>query len=84
MKSVTIILSVLVFSLFVGCTPTANIAEHCEEVGGNWLDEHNECEDLTQEQCENLDGTYDECADSCRHIESDMCIQVCVPVCYFD
>lgn len=80
-----IILSVLVFSLLIGCTQNLDkIGESCEEIGGNWLNEHNECEQITQEECENLKGTYNECASSCRHIEADMCIQVCVPVCYFN
>lgn len=43
-----------------------------------------ECEGLTAAKCEELGGTFNECASPCRHeAPGTMCAQVCVAVCEF-
>jgi hypothetical protein len=81
-KYVIGILLVLVLGLATGCG-TKEVDVTCEDLGGNYLEEHNECEYLTQEECDILGGTFDDCASACRHDpNAEMCIEVCVPVCY--
>ncbi len=55
----------------------------CEQLGGQWLDQYQECENIKDQDCTQiLGGTYDSCASACRHQPSTRaCIQVCVPVC---
>jgi len=59
----------------------------CEYYDGRWLEQHQECEDLTQNVCEELGGQYQSCASGCRNIpprgEPIICAQVCVQVCQF-
>jgi energy-coupling factor transporter transmembrane protein EcfT len=59
------------------------IGESCRNLyGGNWLLEHNECENIREEQCFLLGGEFNECASACRHdISAEFCIMACVPVC---
>lgn len=58
----------------------------CEQQGGTWLSQYNECEGINQEQCTRAMGTFNECASNCRHdpdYPNVYCIQVCVPICKF-
>ncbi len=56
----------------------------CEEAGGNWLAEYNECEFVDREWCEEAGGTFAECESACRHDpDAEICTMQCVPVCYF-
>ena len=56
----------------------------CKNVGGKWIAEHQECEGMSRENCDNFDGLFDACASPCRHDSSaQMCIQSCVLVCSF-
>ena len=45
------------------------IAPTDADAGGTWIDEHNECEDISEAVCNDLDGDYDPCASACRHDE---------------
>ena len=84
MKFIKIIFALVVVTLFTGCSGEITPEEFCSE-NGVWLEEHNECEYITQEECEILGGTFDECSDACRHDQdAEMCITLCVPVCYFN
>lgn len=81
-KYVMGIILVLVLGLATGCG-TEEVKLTCEDIGGNFLEAHNECEYVTEEECNALGGNFDECASACRHeLEAEMCIEVCVPVCY--
>lgn len=61
------------------------LSEECINLGGNWIDEAKECEGITKETCENLDGTYNECASACRNDpEAQICTMQCVFVCEFE
>ncbi len=61
-----------------------NYRSICEGNGGTWLDEYDECENLSKEVCYENDGEYSNCVSSCRHEEeTELCIQVCVELCDF-
>ncbi|MGI0056043.1 MAG: hypothetical protein ACREAK_01580, partial [Nitrosarchaeum sp.] len=54
----------------------------CQKYGGNWLQEFNECEAISEEQCSIINGTFNECESACRHTpESIVCTLQCVQVC---
>ncbi|MBN1274673.1 hypothetical protein JXA12_00065 [Candidatus Woesearchaeota archaeon] len=66
------------------CEDAVNPEGACWSFDGTWLPEYQECEGMSEEQCENLGGTYDGCASACRHDpDAEICIEVCVPVCAF-
>ncbi len=63
----------------------AEIKIRCEAEGGTWLAEFEECEDISQDQCQELGGKFDSCASACRHDpDSEVCIEACVRVCRLD
>jgi hypothetical protein len=81
-KYVMGIIFIFVLSLVTGCG-TKEVT--CEELGGNFLEAQNECEYITQEECDLLGGTFDDCASACRHDpNAEVCITLCVPVCYLE
>ncbi len=54
----------------------------CEQSGGTWVDDYDECEYIGREWCENSEGIFKECESACRHDpEADFCTLQCVPVC---
>ena len=65
-------------------TNTPKTDTGCEESGGTWLPEHNECEYTGKQWCDEKDGEWKECESACRHDpEAEMCTMQCVPVCQF-
>ena len=60
-----------------------NLNERCELIGGTWLDQHNECEMISENICDLFDGEFYECGSACRHEDDeDMpCTLQCVPYC---
>ncbi len=66
---------------------TPNKFEACEDLGGTPLTEHNECEYITEDACEELNGEYFPCESACRHdpdYPDVICTMQCVPVCVFN
>ncbi len=61
-------------------------ADICLNAGGTYLDDYNECEDISSESCSELSGSFNDCASACRHNPDPAaaCIQICVPVCSFN
>ncbi len=56
----------------------------CESAEGTWLPDSSECENLSKESCENIGGTYNECASACRNDpEAEICTLQCILVCQF-
>lgn len=54
----------------------------CQEFNGTWLQEFNECEGISEEQCHTMNGTFQECESACRHIpDAEICTAQCVAVC---
>lgn len=54
----------------------------CEQNGGTFDAEHNECFGIDKNTCESIGGNFDECASPCRHDpEAEMCIMMCEVVC---
>jgi hypothetical protein len=61
-----------------------SIAEKCQEEGGNWLEEYNECEFVEESWCEENNGQFAFCDSACRHDpDAEVCTQQCVQVCSF-
>lgn len=59
-----------------------NVSTLCENEGGTYYQDYNECENISENTCEALDGTYEPCASACRHDgEAEICVTVCVEVC---
>ena len=57
----------------------------CAENNGKWIEEAKECEGLTKETCEKLNGSFDDCASACRNNPSTrICTMQCVIVCRFN
>jgi hypothetical protein len=66
--------------------PTSSKQKQCDEYGGKWINQYNECEGLNTFQCKDAGGTFNECASNCRHdpdYPNVYCIQLCIPVCTF-
>ena len=60
----------------------SSVAEECEEAGGTWLIDYNECEYVGREWCESRGGEFLECESACRHDpEAEICTLQCVLVC---
>lgn len=58
----------------------------CVDAGGQYLEGegYHECEGVDQIKCNQMYGTFNDCASACRHDpEAEVCIDVCVPVCEF-
>ncbi|MFB5623035.1 MAG: hypothetical protein ACE5RH_03485, partial [Nitrosarchaeum sp.] len=54
----------------------------CQKYGGNWIPEFNECETISDDQCSDMNGIFNECESACRHMpESTICTEQCVQVC---
>lgn len=57
----------------------------CLSFDGNWVLGFNECEGMSETQCLELGGTYNECASACRNNpEAEICTMQCVQVCSFN
>lgn len=79
-----IIFLVFVIMLFVGCSQQIDFEKKCSEINGKWIGDAKECEEITKEQCEILNGEYEECASACRNDpEAQFCTMQCVQVCKF-
>lgn len=63
-------------------TPIGNSAQ-CSTYGGTWLDSYSECENISDNQCSQMNGKFNDCASPCRHSAPGIaaCIQSCVQVC---
>jgi hypothetical protein len=61
---------------------TISTESKCKILGGVWLENWGECENITEDQCTELDGTYANCESACRHDPTaEVCIEICVAVC---
>ncbi|MEM4637849.1 MAG: hypothetical protein QXK76_02380 [Candidatus Woesearchaeota archaeon] len=56
--------------------------EQCINIGGKWTGY--DCENIDYEKCQEIGGTFNECASACRNNPgAQMCTLQCVPVCEF-
>lgn len=63
-----------------------SLTSECNQAGGDWVDGYWECENVSENWCENAGGwEFDDCASSCRHVRDPEidCTTECVSVCYF-
>ncbi|HPN80939.1 MAG TPA: Gmad2 immunoglobulin-like domain-containing protein [bacterium] len=57
-------------------------AERCLNGGGDWLADYQECENISRDLCEELDGRFNDCTSACRHNpEAEFCTMQCVAIC---
>lgn len=58
-------------------------ASLCTGQGGRWSSEYKECLGINEESCRAIEGSWNECASGCRHIQNPglSCTAVCVEVC---
>ena len=62
--------------------PIDSPKSQCENFEGTWLQNFNECEGISEEQCSSMNGIFNECESACRHMpEAEMCTMQCVLVC---
>ena len=56
----------------------------CENIGGTYLEEFDECEGISEDGCAALGGTFDPCGSACRNDpDAEFCTMQCVPFCSF-
>jgi len=61
------------------------LEEGCQDGGGSWLAEYDECEYASCTWCDELGATFLECESACRHDpDAQICTMQCVPVCIFE
>ncbi len=61
------------------------VEEECLEHEGTWVEEHEECEGISEEVCDELGGEFNECGSACRNDPSTaICTLQCVLVCSFE
>jgi hypothetical protein len=62
-----------------------NLEGACLSFDGIWLEESKECEGMGEQMCNDLGGTFNECASACRNNpEAEICTMQCVLVCEFE
>ncbi len=64
-------------------TSGVDSGSECQEIGGKFDEKHSECLGIGKEECEAIDGTFNECGSACRHgapqgICTMQCIQFCI------
>ncbi len=67
-------------------TPTkpisTNAGDRCMASGGTWSAQYSECGGINNATCENIGGTFEECASPCRHDPNAMvCVAMCAQIC---
>ncbi|MCW8966387.1 MAG: hypothetical protein OQK82_06855 [Candidatus Pacearchaeota archaeon] len=61
------------------------LKEKCMSLDGIWIDDFNECERISSNDCYFLGGEFFSCESACRNDPSaEFCIEVCVQVCKFN
>ena len=85
------IISLIVIGLFTSSiTVTVLINDEkfvCEVTGGHWKEGFNVCMNMSKEQCDFLEGKFNECDNLCMYQIAEIvieCPDVCVPSCKFN
>ncbi|MCX6744576.1 MAG: hypothetical protein NTX82_03565 [Candidatus Parcubacteria bacterium] len=62
-----------------------DLAVSCQSNNGNWLNDYQECENISESWCSQLAGFFNGCESACRHDpQAKVCTMQCVPVCKFN
>jgi hypothetical protein len=78
-----IIVLLMASLVFTGCAQTS-VYEECVMNGGESLEQFSECEGISQDTCEELQGEFQECESACRNDpDAAFCTQQCIQVCQF-
>lgn len=69
-----------------GTVPSgSNNQELCVQAGGVWIAEANECENISEQFCQEIGGEYNECGSACRNQpDAEICTLQCVAYCSFN
>ena len=88
MKKLVFVIVLVMLLAACGRSPEVDseaVEEACLEAGGIYVAEHVECEQISEQTCTDMEGTFDECGSPCRHEPEDVvCAAMCVPLCTFD
>lgn len=58
--------------------------ESCQSIGGQWDEVNRECLGVDANICQEIGGTFNECASACRNNpKAEVCTMQCVQVCEF-
>ncbi|MBD3203129.1 hypothetical protein GF327_02465 [Candidatus Woesearchaeota archaeon] len=56
----------------------------CLSFGGIWIATAEECEKITKQNCDKMNGNYNSCASACRNDpDTQICTKQCIQVCSF-
>lgn len=86
-------LLILGIVFITGCSVEENngssnsLQETCEQNDGTWIEEAQECESISGNVCNNMNGSYESCASACRNdpdYPDVVCTQQCIQVCSFN
>lgn len=62
-----------------------NLETECLKNEGKWIESAQECEGISEESCEMLNGEFNACESSCRNDpNAEICTLECVLVCKFE
>jgi hypothetical protein len=60
------------------------LQSECTNAKGNWVIASQECEFVSKEQCDAMNGNFNECSSACRNDpNAEVCTMQCIPVCQF-
>ena len=72
MKKLLFIL--VIITLLVSCggsdsddLDVEELEKSCVDAGGTFVEEHIECEYISEDTCSDLSGSFEECGSACRH-----------------
>jgi hypothetical protein len=67
-----------------GTVPAGTSESMCIAMGGEWSEDFQECLGIGGETCQEIGGTWNECASACRNNpDAEVCTMQCVQVCEF-
>jgi len=87
------IISVVLLAFVVACTNTGKLVvddpvklnplyQSCTKLSGTYDPQYKECSGITKDQCESINGTFNECGSACRHDpNATLCTMQCVIYC---
>ncbi len=62
-----------------------SLEEKCMVAQGTWIESANECEYISEDICNDLNGTFNMCGSACRNdSDAQICTKQCVPYCSFN
>ena len=83
MKKIIFVIGALLLISISACADK-DVSTECKNLGGKWISDAQECENISKENCDKLGGDFNECASACRNDpNAEICTMQCVLVCSF-